>query len=69
MEVKYVGSAGGYISSTFAYAFSAHKYLKTHYMNYDIVIEDFAPWNPVFSFTLKERPVILQIQNYLGRAI
>jgi glycosyltransferase involved in cell wall biosynthesis len=69
MEFNYVGAAGGYILSTFSYAFSAHKYLKRHYMNYDVVIEDFAPWNPVFSFTLRERPVILQIQNYLGRAI
>jgi glycosyltransferase involved in cell wall biosynthesis len=69
MEFKHVGSAGGYVLSTFSYAFSAHKYLKRHYLNYDVVIEDFAPWNPVFSFTLKERPVILQLQNYLGRAI
>ena len=69
MEIKHVGSAGGYILSTFSYAFSAHRYLKEHCLDCDVVIEDFAPWNPVGSFTVKERPVILQIQNYLGKEI
>jgi glycosyltransferase involved in cell wall biosynthesis len=70
MEIKHVGSAGGYILSTFSYAFSAHRYLKEHCLDYDVVIEDFAPWNPLFSYRYQGRAtVMLQIQNYLGKTI
>jgi glycosyltransferase involved in cell wall biosynthesis len=33
------------------------------------VVEDFAPWNPVFTHRLKDRPAIIQIQNRLGTQI
>lgn len=55
-----------YVLSTFSYALKANRYLKKHGMDADIVIEDFAPWNPLFSYRLGEKPVVLQLQNYLG---
>ncbi len=66
-EYKFVGSKKNYIISTFSYAFIAQKLLKALYKDYDVLIEDFAPWNPVFSYKLQHKKrVILQIQNYIG---
>lgn len=69
-EYKFIGSQKNYIISTFSYAFMAWKLLKASYKDYDIIIEDFAPWNPIFSYKLQHKKrVVLQIQNYIGREI
>ncbi len=70
LNFHFVGTGmNNYPVSTFSYAFFANKYVKKHCNDYDAVIEDFAPWNPLFTSTLKDSAVILQIQNYLGKEI
>jgi len=71
LKVNFVGTEiSNYFLSIFAYAFSAHGLLKKNYRNYDVIIEDFAPWNPLFSYRYQGKTtVMLQIQNYLGREI
>lgn len=69
LKFRFVGTDRGFILSTFAYAWQANRFVRKHYADYDIIIEDFAPWNPVFSHLIKERPVVLQIQNYMGKEI
>jgi glycosyltransferase involved in cell wall biosynthesis len=69
LNFHFVGTGmNNYPVSTFSFAFFANKYVKKHCNHYDAVIEDFAPWNPLFTSTLKGSPV-LQIQNYLGKEI
>ena len=67
LSFRFIGSdKKNYILSTLSYAFQSAKLLKSIYLEFDVVIEDFAPWNPLFSFNLPSRPVVLQVQNYLG---
>jgi glycogen(starch) synthase len=66
---KFVGSASGYFASTFSYARAARKEVLQLAKNYDLVIEDFAPWNPLFIRSLKSVPKIIQLQSHLGREI
>ena len=44
-------------------------FVKRHSTEYDIVIEDFAPWNPVFSKYLTKKPVVLHVNHREGRGI
>jgi glycosyltransferase involved in cell wall biosynthesis len=69
VSVQFEGTgSNNYSLSTFYYAFRANRFLKEHYMDHDVVIEDFAPWNPLFSYKYGDKTsVILQIQNYLGK--
>ena len=70
LRFNFLGSDKNYVLSVFSYAFKAIQYLKKHAYDFDIVIEDFAPWNPVFSFKYhKDKIVIVQIQNFLGLEI
>ena len=70
LDFIFVGNPSNYPLSTFRYAFESCKLLKTFSKDYDIVIEDFAPWNPILSFRIKnKKAVLLQIQSYLGREI
>ncbi len=66
-DYEFIGSNKNYIISVFSYAFNSFKLLKNIYMKYDIVIEDFAPWNPIFSFRFQRyRPIILQVHHKEG---
>ena len=56
-----------YVLSTFSYAWRATRYLRAHARGADIVIEDFAPYNPVFSFLWADSPV-LQVHQREGSA-
>lgn len=70
MAFRFVGSSKSYMISTFSYAYEGFKLLKVIYKNYDVVIEDFAPWNPIFSCRFrKKKKIILQVQSYIGREI
>lgn len=70
LEFIFVGTDRNYILSTFFYAYNAYQFLKKNYEHYDVVVEDFAPWNPVFSYKYNYKvPVVLQIQNYIGREL
>lgn len=64
--VKFVGtSRSNYVLSTFCYAARAAGYVKDHAGEYDVVIEDFAPYNPVFSFLWK-KDAVLQLHQREG---
>jgi len=70
IKFKFLGAKNNYILSTFSYAYYTSKFLRENYKFYDIIIEDFAPWNPLFSFKYQHKKlIILQIQNYLGKEI
>jgi glycosyltransferase involved in cell wall biosynthesis len=70
IEFKFVGSAKNYRASVLSYSPHAFIYLTREYKRYDIIVEDFAPWNPVFSFLYQRRkPIILQVFHKEGREI
>ena len=54
-----------YVLSTFSYAFQAARFLRIHKKEADIVVEDFAPYNPIFSFR-SSRKTILQLHQREG---
>lgn len=59
-----------YPLSTLAYTISSRGIRDRLSSWADLIIEDFAPWNPVFSHRNKaEKPAVLQIQNFLGDEI
>ena len=51
-------SRNSYVLSTFCYAVKAASYIKANAGDYDIVVEDFAPYNPVFSYLWHKNAVI-----------
>jgi len=57
--------SSNYVLSTFYYAVRAARYMKNHAAEYDIVVEDFAPYNPVFSF-LWNKDAIIQLHQREG---
>jgi len=69
-EYRFIGSDKNYILSTFSYAFKAYKFLRENFKDYHVIIEDFAPWNPIFTYKLQDKkPVILQIHHKTGTNI
>lgn len=54
-----------YILSTLCYAARAARYAKAHAGEYDMMVEDFAPYNPVFSF-LRHKKAVLQLHQREG---
>jgi glycosyltransferase involved in cell wall biosynthesis len=64
LKFRFVGTAReSYILSTFCYAARAAAFLKRHRDGADIVVEDFAPYNPVFSRFVFPGPVVLQVHH------
>ena len=56
-----------YLLSTLGYTVCAWVQLRKWCHWADLIIEDFAPWNPVFPWrNPADRPAVLQIQNFLG---
>ncbi|MEJ5173572.1 MAG: glycosyltransferase family 4 protein [Hydrogenothermaceae bacterium] len=64
-EYKFVGSQKSYIISTFSYAINVWELLKDIHKQYDVIIEDFAPWNPCFSLLITKKS-ILQLHHKEG---
>ncbi len=62
----FAGSRKNYVLSTFSYAWDAALLVKKQGQLFDIVVEDFAPWNPVFSPFLTKKPVVLHINHLEG---
>jgi len=58
-------SRNNYVLSTFCYAYEAAMHIKANAAAYDIVVEDFAPYNPVFSF-LRHKNAIIQLHQREG---
>lgn len=65
IKFRFLGSGRNYILSIFSYAFNAVRFLRKNVMDYDIVVEDFAPWNPVFSKFFHNK-ALLQIHQKEG---
>ncbi|TAN46127.1 MAG: glycosyltransferase family 1 protein [Nitrospirae bacterium] len=66
LEYKFVGSDAGYLLSTFSYAFRAAGFIRRFSSGFDILVEDFAPWNPIFSRFLTDRPAVLHVNHREG---
>ena len=69
LDYRFIGSSRNYLCSTFSYAFRAAGFIKTHGGEFDVIIEDFAPWNPVFSRFFTGKPVVLHLNHLEGRNI
>lgn len=70
IDYRFIGaSSAGYTISTFSYAISAATHVLRHGSKYDVVIEDFAPWNPVFSRLLTRTPSVLHVNHCEGANI
>lgn len=54
-----------YVLSTFCYAVKAARCLRAHAAEADVVVEDFSPYNPLFSFA-KRRDAVLQVHQKEG---
>jgi glycogen(starch) synthase len=66
VRYAFVGSdRNNYVLSTFCYAARAARHVKVHAGEYDIVVEDFAPYNPVFSF-LWRKDAVIQLHHREG---
>jgi glycogen(starch) synthase len=66
LAFRFVGTASdNYVLSTFCYALKAADYVKTAAGDYDVVVEDFAPYNPVFSFR-RRRDAVVQLHQREG---
>jgi len=66
MEFRFLGNPAGYLKSTFSFAYRANRYAKSHAREYDVVVEDFAPWNPVFTCRLDNIPSVLHVNHREG---
>ncbi len=69
LSYKFVGPSSGYVASTFGFAAAGAAFVLRHGREFDIVVEDFAPWNPVFSRLLSGRPSVLHLNHIEGRGI
>jgi len=65
VKFRLLGNKQNYLISVFSYVFFATKYMKNHAKDFDIIIEDFAPWNPLFAKFFHKR-AILQIHHKEG---
>lgn len=67
LKFHFVGTANkNYVLSTFCYAAKAISFLRKNSGKFDVVIEDFAPWNPVFSSFFSSNSAILHINHVEG---
>jgi glycogen(starch) synthase len=66
-EFCFIGTPqNNYVSSTLLYAAKAMNSLHRYAENADIVIEDFAPYNPLFSKFFVNKPLVLQVHHKEG---
>ena len=69
LKYVFIGSRKNYLLSTVTFALKAAGYVKKHSGGFDLVVEDFAPWNPVFSRLLTKRPTVLHMNHKEGWGI
>ncbi len=69
VSTTFLGYDQRYVASTFSYALAAYRHARRAAANYDLVIEDFAPWNPVFTYRLRACPTVVQVQNRCGTQV
>ncbi|ODA44546.1 Glycosyltransferase [Thermodesulfovibrio sp. N1] len=65
IKFNFIGSRQSYIISVFSYAFNVIKFLRTNAKEFDIIIEDFAPWNPLFA-KFFHKITVLQVHHKEG---
>jgi glycosyltransferase involved in cell wall biosynthesis len=66
IRYEFVGTGrNNYILSTLCYAVRTEEHLRTNSSAYDVVVEDFAPYNPVFSF-LWQKDAVIQLHQREG---
>jgi|Deesub1362A_J573_1020465.scaffolds.fasta_scaffold00073_64 glycosyltransferase involved in cell wall biosynthesis len=66
LEFHFIGTdKNNYALSTFCYTIKAFAFLLGGKVKADVIVEDFAPYNPIFSF-LRNKPVILQVHHREG---
>lgn len=66
IQYRFTGSKrNNYMLSTFRYAYEATMYVKASAGEYDVIVEDFAPYNPVFSF-LRRKDAVIQVHHREG---
>jgi glycogen(starch) synthase len=66
LSVKFVGTfMNNYILSTFSYALRATKVIREEGTRFDVLIEDFAPYNPLLSF-LWRKDAVIQLHHREG---
>jgi glycosyltransferase involved in cell wall biosynthesis len=67
LKFHFVGTtSNNYVLSTFAYAWQASRFLRAQQDNVDIVVEDFAPYNPIFSKFIANSPAVIQVHHREG---
>ena len=66
IRYEFVGTGrNNYLLSTCCYALRTAAYLRSNSSAYDVVVEDFAPYNPVFSF-LWQKDAVIQLHQREG---
>jgi glycosyltransferase involved in cell wall biosynthesis len=66
IKFRFVGtSRDNYVLSTFSYAYRAARFLRENRDRADIVVEDFAPYNPIFSHRVR-KDAVLQLHQKEG---
>jgi glycosyltransferase involved in cell wall biosynthesis len=69
VRYRFVGTqSSNYMLSTFSYAYSAARYLRENCDDADVVVEDFAPYNPIFSYRARG-DAVLQLHQKEGSHI
>ena len=65
VRYKFLGaSRNSYLASNLCYALKAAAYLHKKSAEADVIVEDFIPWDPVFSFLqASKKPVVLQLHH------
>jgi glycosyltransferase involved in cell wall biosynthesis len=67
LSYRFVGTAmNNYMLSTFCYACAASGFVREHGKGADIIIEDFAPYNPLFSPLFLKTPFAIQLHHREG---
>lgn len=66
MDFRFLGNPAGYLKSTFSFAYHANRFAKSRAREYDVVVEDFAPWNPVFTYRIEQIPAVLHVNHREG---
>jgi glycosyltransferase involved in cell wall biosynthesis len=66
LSYRFVGTGkNNYVLSTFCYAVRSYGFLKDHHHEFDVIVEDFAPYNPVFSF-IRKKDALIQVHHREG---
>jgi len=70
LRFRFLGIKRSYILSILSFPIYAFIFLKKNYKRFDVIVEDLAPWNPIFAYRIKkEKPVILQLHQKEGKNI